>query len=106
VEFKDKILFKVKSVLAREITLKKRRWDLIALIKHPSMRSGEKEVEDALNDAFEVRKNKSDPTVFLYYKRQNEHYVCVVAKHLNGESFVITAYKTNIIKEGELIWSR
>ncbi|PKP60762.1 MAG: hypothetical protein CVT88_02145 [Candidatus Altiarchaeales archaeon HGW-Altiarchaeales-1] len=100
------MLFKVKSVLSIEVTLTKKRWDLITVIKHPSMKSEEKEVEDTLIDAFEVRKSKSDPCVFLYYKKQNEHYICVVIKHLNGDGFVITAYKTNIIKEGELIWTK
>jgi hypothetical protein len=52
------MLFKVKSVLGKEITLTERRWDLIVHIKHPSMKSKEKEVEDALTDAFEVRIKK------------------------------------------------
>lgn len=98
------MIFKVKSVLGKEIILTKRRWDLITIIKHPSMKSEEKEVESVLTDALEVRTSKSDSDVFLYYKKQNEYYICVVVKHLNGEGFIITAYKTNIIKEGKSIW--
>jgi len=37
----------------------------------------------------------------LYYKKLNGKYCCVVAKHLNGEGFIITTYITNKIKIGE-----
>ncbi len=32
-------------------------------------------------------------------------FVCVVARHLNGEGFIITAYRTNLIKIGETVWT-
>jgi hypothetical protein len=30
--------------------------------------------------------------------------MCAVAKRLNGEGFLITAYVTDTIKEGEHLW--
>ena len=38
-----------------------------------------------------------------HYRKTNDHYCCVVVKHLNGDGFVVTAYLTDTIKAGEAI---
>lgn len=43
--------------------------------------------------------------VYLYYKIDLPSYSCVVARHLNGEGFIITIYRTDKIKRGELVWN-
>jgi len=40
----------------------------------------------------------------LFYLPEGDYYLCVVAKRLNAEGFVITAYITDTIKEGEQLW--
>ena len=70
------------------------------------MRGREKEVQEALQGATEVRRSKSDTSVYLYYKRERGYFICVVAKHLNNEGFLITAYFTEVIKEGKAIWKK
>ncbi|MGB5772139.1 MAG: tetratricopeptide repeat protein [Crocosphaera sp.] len=47
----------------------------------------------------------NDPNVYLYYKPYLPYFICVVARHLNGEGFIITAYRTNRIKIGENVWT-
>ena len=56
-----------------------------------------------------IRKSTRDPaTVRPYYKWflgtvVGDKWVCVVVKRLDGDPFVITAYVTEAIKEGESI---
>ncbi len=53
-----------------------------------------------------MRKSSEDPDVYLYYSPYMTYYICVVARHLNGDGFIITAYITDKIKEGETVWKR
>ena len=50
-----------------------------------------------------IRKSKIDDNVFLYYKQQDKLY-CVVVRHEGQEGFLITAYPTDKVKEGEILW--
>jgi len=68
------------------------------------MRGREKEVQEALEKADEVRRSRIDSSVHLYYRRKGHYYICAVAKHLNDEGFLITAYFTETMKIGEVIW--
>ena len=65
------------------------------------MRGKEDLVKKPLVDPNCIRRSKKDSNVFLYYKKLNGEYSCVVAKHLNGEGFIITMYITDRIKAGE-----
>nr|WP_317108797.1 hypothetical protein [Chroococcidiopsis sp. SAG 2025] len=40
----------------------------------------------------------------FYRVRREERWVVAVARRLNGDGFLITAYQTNAIKEGETVW--
>jgi hypothetical protein len=62
-------------------------------------------VKEILAEPDEVRRSLIDKSVFLYYKKFDRLY-CVVAKHLNDEGFIITAYPTDKIKEGEIVWTK
>ena len=44
--------------------------------------------------------------VYLYYKHDPPYLLCVVARHLNGEGYIITVYRTDKIKRGELVWTK
>jgi len=64
-------------------------------------------VRRALSDPDVVVKEKVDPSVYLYYRRYRaEYFVCVVVKHLNGEGYIITAYITDRIKRGEIVYEK
>jgi len=70
------------------------------------MRGEEKEIKEVLCGATEVRRSKSDSDVYLYYREKDDHFTCVVVRHLDNEGFLITAYFTEAVKEGGLIWKR
>jgi len=59
-----------------------------------------------LSNPIEIRRSSEDPDVYLYYSLYKEYYICVVARHLNGEGFIITAYITEMVKEGETVWKK
>jgi hypothetical protein len=57
----------------------------------------------------EVRYSMSDRTVKLFYRfypntKVGNKWLCVVAKYLDDDAFVITAYLTDKFKRGDLIW--
>ncbi|MBI2597469.1 DUF4258 domain-containing protein [Candidatus Daviesbacteria bacterium] len=80
-------------------------WNRIITVKHPSIAKYESEVGDSLEDPDEIRRSKQDIKVHLYYKNIGKVYICVVAEHTNSqEGYIITAYLTDRIKEGEQIY--
>jgi hypothetical protein len=98
--------FEVTTVLGKRIRTTKPYWEKLVTTKHPRIRDREKEVEEALQKADEVRRSTVDSSVYLYYKKEREYYICAVAKHLNDEGFLITAYFSQSIKIGEVIWTK
>jgi len=100
-------LFEVESPLGFWIRTTVGYWELITTVKHPVMRGREADIQAALASPDEVRLSKSDSQVYLFYRADGEkRWVCAVSKRLNGEGFLITAYRTGAIKEGRVIWHR
>jgi hypothetical protein len=52
------------------------------------------------------RFHRRDPTVLLFYRRGILHWVVAVTKRAYDTGFLVTAYQTDAIKEGESIWPR
>ncbi len=100
--------FKVQTKLNFKVSVTSDYWDYITTVKHPHMKGKEKEVVDALKEPEQVRRSRRDKNVYLFYRRiiydDRLKYICVVAN--KGEGFVITAYITDKIKEGERIWKK
>ena len=72
------------------------------------MNECEVDVQKTLLEPDEVRRSRSDRNVYLFYKREKaKRWVCaVVKKHINDKGYLITAYPTDKIKEGDLVWSK
>lgn len=101
------MLFEVTSVLGIKVQLEEEQWSKIVQDKHPVMKGKEIVVKDALIATDFVRRSRKAQDVFLYYKKSDKYYVCVVVRHKeNKEGFIITAYLTDRIKEGEEIWKK
>lgn len=81
-------------------------WARIVTFKHPVMRGKESLVRATLKHPDEIRRSRKDPDVHLYYGQDPPYHICVVVRHLNDEGYVVTAYRTDKIKEGERIWVR
>ena len=77
------------------------------IIKHPDIADLEAEVRQALSSPDEIRCSSRDPDLLLFYLVLKEkRWVVAVARRLNGDGFLITAYQTDAIKEGETLWHK
>jgi hypothetical protein len=78
---------------------------------HPEMSGQINKIQDTLLNPDIVVRSKTDPDVELFYQHYDitpvtEKYLCVVIKVLVGGLFIITAYFTDTIKRGEVLWKR
>ena len=100
----EELLFEVMTPLDFTVRVTAVYWDLIIIIKHPVMAGLESDAKETLENPEQIRVSRSDPKVFLFYKIQRPgRWICAVAKRLDGEGFLATAYQTDAIKEGEYI---
>ncbi len=98
-------MFVVATPLGFTVRTTERYWHIITTIKHPIVLGKEEEIKLTLQQPDEVRQSKSDPNVYLFYRSDGEnHWLCAVVKRLNGDGFLVTAYRSRNIKEGNQIW--
>lgn len=103
----DPLFFKAETPLNCSIRVTTSYWNIITQIKHPIMARQEAEVKLTLTQPDQIRRSRSNPNVYMFYKFQREkRWVCAVARRLNGEGFLITTYPTDAIKEGEIVWQK
>ncbi len=101
----SEILFEALTPLGFRVRVTRANWELIITIKHPIMAGRENDVQKTLRNPDEIRLSRSDPQVYLFYRSERiGRWICAVVKRLNGDSFMITAYPTDAVKEGEHIW--
>lgn len=100
----DSFYFEVITPLDRKVRITIAYWELLITLKHPIMRGKEALVQRALQSPVEIRQSKTDPDVYLHYGTEPPYLICVVARYLNGDGFIITTYRTNKIKEGTPLW--
>jgi len=99
------ILFSVQTPLGFSVSVTRGWWEIIVSMKHPVMRGQEQQVRGALEKPDEVRLSKVDAKVYLFYQAQREkRWVCAVTKRSEELGFLVTAYPTDAIKEGQKIW--
>lgn len=79
---------------------------MITKIKHPTVKGKELEVKQTLGESDEIRVSRRDKAVLLFYKIFDKRYLCVVVRFFKKRGFIVTAYWTKKIKEGELKWKR
>jgi len=97
-------LFEVNTPLGVTVRTTPAYWARIVTFKHPVMAGKEELVKKALGRPIEVRQSRRDPSVWLYYGSDPPYIVCVVVKTENSSGFIITAYRTEAIKEGVRLW--
>lgn len=101
----SELYFSTHTPLGIEVRTTFEYWQYLVTIKHPVMEGKEEIAKDVLESPDEIRQSKTDKDVFLYYKNFDRLY-CVVVKHIGADGFLITAYPTDKLKEGETIWTR
>jgi len=99
-------VFDVVTPLGFRVHCTTSQWDRIVTIKHPPMRGRMTDVIETLTNPDEVRRSTGDPTVLLFHRRVPPRWVCAVAKHSDGEAFLITAYPADKIKQGAVVWTK
>lgn len=77
--------------------------------KRPEMIGFEVSIEETLGHPERVIRSLSDDQVRLYYRfypvtRVTAKFLCVVVKSERDDSFVVTAYLTERVKKGEVLW--
>lgn len=79
------------------------------ILLHQEMAGMQEEIERVLRTLAEVRVSRSDETVQLFYEYYAEtlvggKWLCVVVKCLADDAFVVTAYLTDRMKPGDVVW--
>jgi hypothetical protein len=97
--------FKVKTPLNVQVRTTKDYWEYLVTKKHKVLHNKEDVVMETLRNPDEIRKSSIDHNVFLYYRKYDRLY-CVVARHIESDGFLITAYPTDKVKEGGTIWTK
>jgi hypothetical protein len=91
------------------VRLTQERWQHIA--EHPEMTGMQSAVEDTLRSPEVVVQSLSDARTRLYYRYYSRtmvsgKYACVVVIGGPGDAFVVTAYLTDRIKKGNVLWRK
>lgn len=93
----------------RGIRLTNERWAHIS--EHPEMTGMRQELEETLRSPEMVVQSLGDPEARLYYRFYHRtlvggKYLSVVVKISREDAFVVTAYLTDRIKKGTVLWPK
>ena len=80
-------------------------WQKI-VTKHPDLAGCLEAVKAALIAPDEIRRSSRDASILLFYRASEHRWVVAVARHSNGDGYLVTAYQTDAIKEGETLWHK
>jgi hypothetical protein len=104
----ENLLFEVQTPLGWSVRVGRRQWLRISTIKHQAMAGKENDVGHVLRDPEQIRRSRKDADVYLFYRAvHTDRWIRAVAKQVDNESgFLVTAYPTDSIKQGETEWRR
>jgi hypothetical protein len=98
--------FEILTPLNFTVRTSEEYWEKL-IVKHPDIADLELEIQQALANPDEICRSSRDPNVLLFYLVLKERrWVVAVARRLNSDGFLITAYQTDAIKEGESLWHK
>jgi hypothetical protein len=91
----------------RAIRLTEERWKHIS--EHPEMRGMREALEETMRAPEVVHESASDPAAHLYYRFYHRtmvggKYLCAVVKLAKEDAFVVTAFLTDRVKKGRVVW--
>lgn len=73
--------------------------------KHAELQGMAQQIEETLREPELVIKGFDVHLNYRYYNtRVGNKWLCVVVKYSDNDAFVLTAYVTNRIKKGEIVW--
>ena len=79
--------------------------------QHPEMAGQLDRIVNTLADPDRIIRSRTDASVELFYKYYastpvSMKFLCIVVKHSNDDNFIITAFFTDSVKKGEVIWEK
>ncbi|MEW6675849.1 MAG: PBECR2 nuclease fold domain-containing protein [Nitrospirota bacterium] len=79
--------------------------------EHPEMTIHAEKINETITDPDIVVRSRSDEEARLYYRHYEglsigNKYLCIVVKFKEADAFVVTAYFTDSIKRGDVIWKK
>ena len=100
------LLFEVRTPVGFTVRCTTVYWQFIVSEKHPTLQGHEYDIQQVLVDPDEVRRSKKDMKVYLFYRGTTPRWLCAVARQQDGSGFLVTAYPTDAVKIGEVVWKR
>jgi len=97
------LLFTILTPLGFTVRTNRGYWQKI-VSKHPDIEDRIDKIKNTLRDPIEVRESSRDEDILLFYGAKEKYWIVVVVRRLNGEGFIITAYRTDAIKEGRRVY--
>jgi hypothetical protein len=81
------------------------------ILDHPEMQEWVEKIPEVLAQPERVVRSRLDPESELFYvwktrSRVGPKYLCVVVVVRPDDAFVLTAYLTDAVKKGEVLWPR
>ncbi len=104
--FEDRELFSVETPLGFRVHCYEQYWQRKIVADHPIMEDRLGDVVSVLKEPGEIRRSKSDQDVYLFYNAVDNRLVCAVARQPGFDGFLITAYPTDKVKQGEVVWTK
>jgi hypothetical protein len=103
------VLPKVICKIGKVVSLSSDRWKHV--LSHPEMKNQRIRVKETLLDPDEIRQSIQSNDTLLFYKLYlktpvTTKYMLVVVKVSNEEGFIVTAFYTDKIKKGDIIWKK
>ena len=99
--------FSVTTPLGHRVVLTRDRWRVIVRYKHPALTGHDEDVQDCLRDPDRIRASAKDPNTHLDYRTMERCILCVlVAGEELRQRFVVTAYFTQSLKQGQDLWTK
>ena len=100
----SELLFDVVTPLGFNVRCTEAYWTFIVTHKHPVLKGQEEQIWLTLRQPDEVRRSRYDENVHLLYRKVESRWLCAVVRIKEGTGFLITAYPTDAVKAGEIIW--
>jgi len=101
----EPFLFEVATPLGFTVRTTADYWQRL-VVKHPDLVDKLEDIKITLCQPEHIRRSRCDPMVLLFYRCGGRHWVVAAAKRADGTGFLVTAYQTDVIKEGERIWPK
>jgi hypothetical protein len=102
-------VLEVRSKLGKTIKLDEDRWKHV--LEHPEMKNQIHRIKETLVAPDEIRESVHTPSIWMFYKLYphspvSEKYMLVIVEVSDGEGFIVTAFFTDKVKKGGLLWKK